>query len=104
MAKFELLMGCFGNGVCVSNKAVMEHGDYKKVAYISEHGVLKLYVPEDYIPSEEMQKIKNTSEANKAEFLEKWNRKTDIQKYEYMLDIPTIGCGFTAIELAKKRK
>lgn len=102
MAKFELFMGCFGNGVCVSNKAVMEHGDYKKVAHISEHGVIKLYVPEDYIPSEEMQKIKNTAEANKAEFLEKWNRKTDIQKYEYMLDIPTIGCGFTAIELAER--
>ena len=102
MAKFELFMGCFGNGVCVSNKAVTEHGDYKKIAHISEHGHIKFYVPEDYIPSEEMQKIRNTAEANKAEFLGKWNRKTDIQKYSYMLDIPTIGCGFTAIELAER--
>ena len=102
MAKFELFMGCLGNGVTVCNKAVTEHGDYKKVAHISEHGVIKFYVPEDYIPTEEMQKIRNTAEANKAEFLEKWNKKTDIQKYEYMLEIPTIGCGFTAIELVER--
>ncbi len=100
MVKFELFMGCFGNGVCVSNKAATEHGDYKKVAHISEHGHIKFYVPEDYIPSEEMQKIRNTAETNKAEFLEKWNRKTDFQKYEYMLEIPTIGCGYNAFTLA----
>lgn len=100
MAKFDLFMGCLGNGVCVSNKAVMEHGDYKKVAHISEHGVIKLYVSEDYIPEEAMQRIRNTAEANKAEFLEKWNKKTDIQKYSYMLDIPTIGCGYNAFTLA----
>lgn len=102
MAKFELFIGCFGNGICVCNKVTTEHGDYKKVAHISEHGHIKFYVPENYIPSEEMQKIRNTAEINKAEFLEKWNKKTDIQKFEYMLNIPTIGCGFTAIELAER--
>ena len=100
MAKFELFMGCLGNGVTVCNKAVTEHGDYKKVAHISEHGHIKLYVSEDYIPADAMQRIRNTAEANKAEFLEKWNRKTDIQKYSYMLDIPTIGCGYNAFTLA----
>ena len=103
MAKFELFMCCLGNGVTVSNKAVTEHGDYKKVAHISEHGHIKLYVSEDYIPSEEMQKIRNTAEANKAKFLEKWNKKTDIQKYSYMLDIPTIGCGYNAFTLAEEQ-
>lgn len=100
MGKFELFMCCLGNGVTVSNKAVTEHGDYKKVAHISEHGHIKFYVPEGYIPSEEMQKIRNTAETQKAEFLEKWNRKTDFQKYEYMLNIPTIGCGYNAFTLA----
>lgn len=27
--KFELFMGCMGNGTTVCNKAVYEHGDYK---------------------------------------------------------------------------
>lgn len=102
MAKFELFMGCLGNGVTVCNKAVAESGDYKEVAHISEHGVIKFYVSEDYIPAEAMQRIRNTAEANKVEFLEKWNRKTDLQKFEYMLNIPTVGCGFTAIELAER--
>lgn len=47
MAKFELFMGCLGNGVTVCNKAVTEHGDYKTIAHISEHGHIKLYVSED---------------------------------------------------------
>lgn len=103
MAKFELFMCCLGNGVTVSNKAVMEHGDYKKIAHISEHGHIKLYASEDYIPEEEIQKIRNTAEANKIEFLEKWNKKTDIQKFKYMLNIPTIGCGYNAFTLVEKQ-
>lgn len=36
--KFELFMGCLGNGITVCNKAVMEHGDYKYIAHIRETG------------------------------------------------------------------
>ena len=100
MAKFELFMGCLGNGVTVCNKAVTEHGDYKKVAHISEHGHIKFYVSEDYISADAMQRIKQTAETCKVEFLQKWNTKTDLQKYSYMLDIPTIGCGYNAFTLA----
>lgn len=48
MRKFELFMGCFGNGITVCNKAVMEHGDYKRIAHIREqeksNGVLNLFL------------------------------------------------------------
>lgn len=47
-----------------------------------------------------MQRIRNTAESRKAEFLQKWNTKTDIQKYSYMLNIPVIGCGYNAFQLA----
>lgn len=43
MAKFELFMGCLGNGVTVCNKAVTEHGDYKKIAHISEDAINTYY-------------------------------------------------------------
>lgn len=91
--KFELFMGCMGNGTTVCNKAVYEYGDYKTIAHISNHGVIKFYVPEDYIPADAMEKIKRTAERSKAEFMEKWNQKTTRQKCEYMLDIPSIGYG-----------
>mgnify|MGYP006888164720 FL=1 len=36
--KFDLFMGCLGNGVTVCNKAVKENGDYKTIAHIAECG------------------------------------------------------------------
>ena len=99
MKKFELFMGCLGNGITVCNKAVTEHGDYKKIAHISEHGHIKFYVSENYIPEDAMRKIRKTSETYKSEFLEKWNKKTYLQKYEYMMEIPTIGCGLSVFDV-----
>ena len=86
-------MGCVGNGTTVCNKAVYEHGDYKTIAHISNHGVIKFYVLEDYIPVDAMEKIKKTAERSKVEFMKKWDQKTTRQKCEYMLDIPSIGYG-----------
>ena len=47
MKKFELFICSLGNGLTVCNKAVMENGDYKHIAYISNCGKIKWYV--DYI-------------------------------------------------------
>lgn len=55
--KFELWMGCLGNGVTVCNKAVEEHGDYKMVAHISSEGTIFWRVKEDYTPPEARAKI-----------------------------------------------
>lgn len=101
-SKFELFLGCLGNGTIVCNKAVIEHGDYKKVAHISEHGVIKFYVLEDYIPADAMQRIRSVAAEDKRKFLEKWNKKNYLQKWEYMMDIPTIGCGYNAIQLVNR--
>lgn len=98
MAKFELFMCCLGNGTTVCNKAVLEHGDYKTVAHISEHGVIKLYVPENYIPDDAMQKIKELAAKDKEKFLQKWNKKSTIDKYAYIMEIPTIECGFSVFQ------
>lgn len=35
---FKLFLGCLGNGVTVCNSAVMEGGDFKMVAHISNEG------------------------------------------------------------------
>ena len=47
MKKFDLFIGFFGNGAAVYNKAVAEHGDYKKVAHIAECGKITWYTLRD---------------------------------------------------------
>ena len=44
---FKLFLGCLGNGVTVCNSAVMEDGDFKMVAHISNEGKITWYVGED---------------------------------------------------------
>lgn len=60
MGKFELFMGCLGNGITVCNKAVLENGDYKMVAHISSVGMIHFYVKPSYIPEEAMERIKKS--------------------------------------------
>lgn len=63
MAKFELFMGCLGNGLTVCNKAVMEHGDYKQIAHVSPAGNIKWYVPIGYVPGPDLLRIEHTADA-----------------------------------------
>ena len=85
--KFELLMGCLGNGITVCNKAVMEHGDYKHIAHISDNGKITLYVSESYIPVDDMQRIEQAATEQRKTFLNEWKKQSDIEKYEKLLDM-----------------
>ena len=67
--KFELFMCCLGNGVTVCNKAVMEYGDYKHIAHISDSGKINLYVSKSYIPVEDMRRIEQTAAEQRKTFL-----------------------------------
>ena len=84
--KFDLFMGCLGNGVTVCNKAVMEHGDYKMVAHISPAGNIKFYVSDDYIPAEDMEKIKATAADMKEEYKQQFEKYTEGKQYYMILD------------------
>ena len=87
MKKFKLWMGCLGNGITVCNSAVMENGDYKHIAHISENGRITLYVSESYIPVEDMQRIERTATEQRKTFLTEWNKQSDMMKYEKLLDM-----------------
>lgn len=99
---FELFMCCMGNGTTVCNKAVTEHGDYKQVAHISEHGHVEFFVPKNYIPIADLDHIICCAEADRRKFMERWNQKDYIQKWSYMMNLSTIGCGYTAIEIVNR--
>ena len=87
MKNFKLWMGCLGNGITVCNSAVEEHEDYKHIAHISDSGKIALYVPKNYIPVEDMQKIEQAAAEQRKTFLNEWNKQSDIRKYEKLLDM-----------------
>lgn len=91
MKKFELFMGCLGNGITVCNKAVMEYGDYKKIAHISNAGMIHFYVEESYIPEESLGKIKKTAADTRRKFMDYWNSLPALKRYEILLDHANIG-------------
>ena len=71
MAKFELFMGYLGNGCTVCNKAVMERGDYKQIAHISNAGNIKWYVEPAKIPGDALLRIEHVANAHRENFI-KW--------------------------------
>ena len=84
--KFELFMCCLGNGTTVCNKAVKEHGDYKMIAHISPAGNIKFYVSEDYIPQEDMQKIRRSAEYDREQFHAQFEKMDKYEQYGKILD------------------
>ena len=63
---FKLFLGCLGNGVTVCNSAVMEGGDFKMVAHISNEGKITWYVGEDYPPADALASIRACAEQERA--------------------------------------
>ena len=68
MKKFELFIGCLGNGLTVCNKAVEENGDYKTIAHIAECGTITWYVNQSYVPDDALLIIEHNANAMN----EKW--------------------------------
>lgn len=87
MKKFELFMGCLGNGITVCNKAVEENGDYKMIAHIAECGKIKWYVESSsYVPGPELLKIEHAANVQHEKW-EQWiSSHSEIWQYGYLLD------------------
>lgn len=67
MKKYDLFFGYFGNGCTISNRAVRQYGDYKKVCHISDDGeTITIY--DKSIPAEVMERIRAYAEKMKAEY------------------------------------
>lgn len=85
MKKFELFLGCLGNGITVYNKAVTVNGDYKTIAHIAQCGKIRWHVNPTSIPGDALLKIEHhahTAEANFDKFL---NDMPLLNRYEYLL-------------------
>ena len=83
---FKLFLGCLGNGVTVCNSAVMENGDFKMVAHISDEGKITWYVGEDYPPADALASIRACAEQERAKY-ETWlNGLSPAARREYQLE------------------
>ena len=83
---FKLFLGCLGNGVTVCNSAVMEDGDFKMVAHISNEGKITWYVGEDYPPADALASIRACAEQKRAKY-ETWlNGLSPAARREYQLE------------------
>jgi hypothetical protein len=87
MEKFDLFMGCLGNGATVCNKAVLENGDYKKIAHIAECGKITWYVnPSVYVPGADLLKIEHCADVQRVKW-ENWlDSMAEPKQYEILLD------------------
>lgn len=84
--KFELFMGCLGNGTIVCNKAIEEHGDYKKIAHIAECGKINFYVKPSEIPADDLLKIEHYADIQFENWKKQLNSMPDLKQYEYLLN------------------
>lgn len=89
--KFELFVGCFPGGDVYCNKAVLEHGDYKQIAFIDYKGELRLSVDPSYIPGDVLLRIEHDASTKAANFRNEWDKLPDMQKYIRLLDSSGIG-------------
>lgn len=98
----ELFIGCYGNGTCVDEKKASNR--YERICHISEHGHIKFYEPYSLsvLPNDVIGKINHIAVNSKKEFMEKWSRLSCYQKWYQMMNISTIGCGYTAVEIVDR--
>ena len=86
MKKFELFMGCLGNGVTACNKAIEENGDYKKIAHIAECGKITWYVKPNSIPGDALIRIEHEADTMNANWKKWLNNMPIMKRYETLLD------------------
>lgn len=83
---FKLFLGCLGNGVTVCNSAVMEDGDFKKVAHLSNEGKITWYVGEDYPPADALASIRACAEQERVKYETWFNGLSPAARREYQLE------------------
>ena len=99
MKKFELFMGCLGNGITVCNKAVEENGDYKTIAHIANCGKITWYANSADIPGSALLRIEHDADAMRENW-EKWlDSMPESQQYEKLLDCVPVNVMLYAMDL-----
>lgn len=87
MRKFNLGYGCLGNGTMVWNTLREVHGDYEKIAHITDLGEISYY--QKNLPSQVKKQIEKHAKSHEFEYRGLIVRKNQVsvtQGYYYLLD------------------
>lgn len=84
--KFKLGVFSYPGGDVYCNTAVMEHGDYKKIAFIDKEGNLRFDVPLRFLPVGIEDKMFSDARKQREKFLAWWNKQPENYRYEKLLD------------------
>jgi len=89
MKKFEIRFFYTGNVCTASNISRTVSGDYEKIAFISEAGNIRWYVPVSSVPGDALLQIEHTASTHEANFKRRMDRERGFDPYgllEKMLD------------------
>lgn len=76
--QYDIGFGHLGNGITVWNRSEMQYGDYKKIAYISDDGVIKYY--DSNLPEDVKDKIEKFANHTKQQNDEKVKKDIESKK------------------------
>lgn len=76
--QYDIGFGHLGNGITVWNRSEMQYGDYKKIAHISDDGVIKYY--DSNIPEDVKDKIEQFANHTKQQNDEKVKKDVEAKK------------------------
>lgn len=91
--KFNLLVCSFPGGYSYTNKAILEHGDYKSIAFIDRFGCIRFDVPLNYIPDDVLIRIEHDADAMHSNFRKEWDAKTELEKFCKLCDMCYLKAG-----------
>ena len=76
--QYDIGFGHLGNGIIVWNRSEMQYGDYKKIAHISDDGVIKYY--DSNLPEDVKDKIEKFANHTKQQNDEKVKKDVEAKK------------------------
>lgn len=87
---FDLGVYCFPGGTVYANRAVTGNGDYQNVAFVDHMGKVRFDVPVEAIPGPVLLRIEHDANATHENFKTWYDRKSDMQKYSWLMDRASI--------------
>lgn len=90
MNKIKLAGFCYANGIHWCDINVYNNGYYKRIALVTNSGIVKWDVNKDTLPHDVIKRIETDGERTKVEFMRKWNSLKEIDKFIKIMDSLTI--------------
>lgn len=90
MSDIKLEGFCYANGVHWCDTNIYNNGYYKRLALVTNSGIVKWDVDKDKLPQDIINHIESDGERTKYRFMKEWNSLKEIDKFTRIIDSLTI--------------